>query len=132
MKRILSFSMLLWFAGNATSGELPAVTRSARSGPWSASATWEGGKVPAAGARVLIRTGHKIVYDVKSEQVIRAINIAGTLSFATDRDTRLDVGLIVVGLGDRFTTSTCPTSPSRSPLSKSAARIGPWTPSTPP
>jgi hypothetical protein len=103
MKRILSFSMLLWFAGNATSGELPAVTRSARSGPWSASATWEGGKVPAAGARVLIRTGHKIVYDVKSEQVIRAINIAGTLSFATDRDTRLDVGLIVVGLGDRFT-----------------------------
>src|SRR5215470_11616972 len=32
----------------------PGLTRSARSGPWSAPATWEGDKVPAAGARVQV------------------------------------------------------------------------------
>ncbi len=72
---------------------LPPVIRSAGSGLWSAGATWEGGKVPAAGARVLIRTGHRIVYDVNSAATIRGINIAGTLSFAPDKDTRLDVGM---------------------------------------
>src|SRR5205807_1533630 len=38
----------------------PKLIRSARSGPWSAPATWEGGKLPAAGARVQIRTGHTV------------------------------------------------------------------------
>src|SRR5262245_22924 len=71
----------------------PPLVRSARSGAWSAPATWEGGKVPAAGARVQIRTGHVVTYDVKSDRVIRSIHVAGTLTFARDRDTRLDVGL---------------------------------------
>src|SRR5262245_44323413 len=73
---------------------LPPIIRSAASGPWSAPATWEGGKVPGAGARVLIRTAHRVVYDVQSDKAVRAVNIAGTLAFAPDRDTRLDVGLI--------------------------------------
>jgi hypothetical protein len=76
------------------------VLRSARSGSWSAATTWEGGKIPATGARVQIRTGHRVEYDVKSDQVIRSIHIAGTLSFAQDRDTRLDVGLIKIQPGD--------------------------------
>src|SRR5262249_14333259 len=59
-------------------------------------ASWTGGKVPGAGARVLIQAGHRIVYDVDSAAVIRGINIAGTLSFAKDRSTRLDVGLIKI------------------------------------
>ena len=79
------------------------VIRSAKSGPWSAAATWEGGKVPAAGARVLIRGGHRIAYDVSSGQVIRAINIAGELIFAKDRDTRLDVGLIAIRPSEEYT-----------------------------
>src|SRR3954453_7610712 len=79
-----------------------AVIRSAASGPWSAPATWEGKQVPGAGARVLIRTGHRVVYDVNSDQVVRAVNVAGTLSFATDRDTRLEVGLIKVQPGDAY------------------------------
>src|SRR5262249_37854411 len=69
---------------------------SLRSGPWSAPATWEGGKVPGAGARVQIRTGHTVTYDLKSEQLIRSIHVAGTLTFAGDKDTRLDVGLIKI------------------------------------
>ena len=83
-------------------GAASEIFRSARSGPWSAGDTWEGNKVPGAGARVLIRAGHRIVYDVKSDASIRGINVAGTLTFAPDRDTRLDVGLIKIQAGDEY------------------------------
>src|SRR5690349_14731659 len=75
-------------AGDEKGAKAPEIIRSARSGPWSAPATWAGGKVPGAGARVLIRTGHRVVYDVRSDRVIRAIDVAGVLEFATDKDTR--------------------------------------------
>src|SRR5262249_18034265 len=78
----------------------PPVVRSAGSGFWSAPATWEGGKIPAAGARVQVRAGHTVTYDLKSARVIRSIHVAGTLTFARDKDTRLDVGLIKVQPGD--------------------------------
>jgi hypothetical protein len=76
------------------------LVRSTRSGPWSAPPTWEGDKVPHAGARVQIRAGHTVTYDRRSDQVIRSIHVAGTLSFAPDMDTRLDVGLIKIQPGD--------------------------------
>jgi hypothetical protein len=41
-----------------------------------------------------------VTYDVSSDRAIRAIHVAGTLRFATDRDTRLDVGLIKIQAGD--------------------------------
>jgi hypothetical protein len=41
-----------------------------------------------------------VTYDVSSDQAIRAIHVAGTLRFAPDRDTRLDVGLIKIQAGD--------------------------------
>src|SRR5438128_10254050 len=75
------------------------VLRSNQSGPWSNPGTWQGGKVPGAGDRVLIREGHRVVYDVSSDQVLRVIHISGTLTFAPDRDTRLDVGLLRVQAG---------------------------------
>ena len=58
------------------------ISRTAKSGPWSAAATWADQKVPGAGARVLIAEGHRVVYDVKSDAVIRGINISGSLAFA--------------------------------------------------
>src|SRR5207245_3152755 len=76
------------------------LVRSARSGLWSAAGTWEGGKVPGAGARVQVRTGHTVVYDVESAEAIRLDHVAGTLHFAHDKDTRLDVGLIKIQAGD--------------------------------
>ncbi len=76
----------------------PLIIRSAQSGPWSVSATWAGGKVPTAGASVQIRTGHAVIFDTNANA--RAIFIAGTLSFAHDRDTQLDVGLIKIQPGD--------------------------------
>src|SRR5919197_1035056 len=74
--------------------EKVVLVRTARSGAWSAPATWEGGKVPAAGVKVQVRSGHDVVYDVNATEVIRSLHIGGTLRFATDRDTRLDVGLV--------------------------------------
>jgi len=79
---------------------LPPLVRSAQSGLWSAPATWEGGKVPGSGVRVQVRSGHTVTYDVKSEQVIRSIHVGGTLHFAHDKDTRLDVGLLKIQPGD--------------------------------
>ncbi|HLY12542.1 MAG TPA: G8 domain-containing protein [Planctomycetota bacterium] len=76
------------------------VLKSSRSGSWSDAATWEGGAVPPAGSSVLIRAGHTVVYDRLSDQAIRSIHISGALKFATDRDTRLDVGLIKVQPGE--------------------------------
>src|SRR6476620_1461376 len=84
-------------AGHESGG---ALIRSAASGPWSAPTTWQGGKVPGAGSRVQVRTGHTVTYDVSSDQVIRLIHGAGTLRFDPSRDTRLDVGLIKIQSGD--------------------------------
>jgi RNA polymerase sigma factor (sigma-70 family) len=79
---------------------LPPLVRSKQSGAWSAPGTWEGGKPPATGNRVQVRAGHAVVYDLKSDAVVRSIHVAGTLSFARDRDTRLDVGLIKIQPGE--------------------------------
>lgn len=83
-------------------GQTPEVVRSLRSGNWSDARTWSGGEVPGQGERVQIRVGHRVVYDQESEVAIRAIHVAGTLTFATDRSTRLDVGLIRIEAGDEW------------------------------
>jgi hypothetical protein len=79
--------------------ETPLV-RSAKSGAWSAGGTWEGGRVPRAGDRVVIRAGHLVGYDAVSTDVIRLVQIAGTLEFARDRNTRLEAGLIVIAASE--------------------------------
>ncbi len=92
---LLSITLLL-----AGAADRPIV--SARSGPWSAAATWQGGQVPGTGAKVLVHEGHTVTYDVRSEAVIRAINVAGTLAFAPDRDTLLNVGLLKIQAAEEF------------------------------
>ena len=91
-------------AGGVTSAaeNVPEIIRSTASGAWSSTATWEKGHIPAAGDRVQIRKGHEVLYDVNSEAAIRAIHVAGALRFSTDRDTRLDVGLIRIEAGDEW------------------------------
>lgn len=79
------------------------MVRTAASGPWSAPATWEEGKSPAAGNIVQIRAGHTVLYDVTSDQVLRSVHIHGTLTFAHDRDTRLEAGLLRITPGDDVT-----------------------------
>jgi hypothetical protein len=103
-RRFAAIFLFVAFAGPVAFGAepapLPPLVRTAQSGPWSAASTWEGGKVPLAGARVQVRAGHTVVYDVDSTVPIRSIHVAGTLTFAPDRDTRLDVGLIKIQPGD--------------------------------
>ena len=84
----------------ASAAETPNWIRSVQSGPWSAATTWEGGVVPQAGGRVHVRDGHVVIYDVKSDATIRAVCVAGTLSFAPDKDTQLNVGVLKVEAGD--------------------------------
>jgi hypothetical protein len=78
----------------------PPVLRSAKSGNWSDGTTWEGGKSPAAGARVQVREGHTVVYDAASSEVIRSIHVAGALTFSRQRSTRLVTGLIKIQPGE--------------------------------
>jgi hypothetical protein len=77
-----------------------ALVRSAQSGNWSEPRTWEGARVPGAGARVQVRSGHTVTYDVASDAPVRSIHVAGTLRFDADRDTRLNVGLIKIQAGN--------------------------------
>lgn len=77
--------------------------RSVASGAWSEKTTWDLGRAPQKGDRVLIRPGHVVTYDVDSRDVIRLVQIAGTLEFARDRDTRLEVGLITVVASEEVT-----------------------------
>jgi hypothetical protein len=74
-----------------------AFIQSARSGPWSSPATWEGNQVPPAGSKVAILPTHTLVYDRDSDQPIRMLHVTGTLTFSRDRNTRLDVGLLKIG-----------------------------------
>src|SRR5262245_48659720 len=102
MSRFTAFSVVILIAGSPAQADDPksGLVRSAKTGPWSAAATWEGGKAPGAGARVQIRAGHTVAYDVKSDAAVRSIHVAGVLSFARDRDTLLTVGLIKIQPGD--------------------------------
>jgi G8 domain len=98
--RFTSILALGLFAAPAFAAE--PVSFSAKSGSWSEPGTWADKRVPATGARVLIKEGHRVLYDVKSDAVIRGINIAGSLVFATDTDTVLNVGLIKIQPGEEY------------------------------
>src|SRR4051794_4921003 len=101
---MIAAAFLLAWSGAVSSGlqaaEAPGLVRSVRNGPWSASGTWEGGRVPAAGSRVQVRQGHTVIYDMNSDRIIRSLHVAGTLRFAHDKTTRLDVGLIKIQPGE--------------------------------
>jgi hypothetical protein len=84
----------------APKADVTFTLHSARTGPWSAEATWEEHRVPGAGDRVQVRAGHLVTYDASSDEVIRVIHVAGTLAFSQDRSTKLTVGLIKVQRGE--------------------------------
>jgi hypothetical protein len=106
---LLALTILTPSAAAGPAGPKPrpdhGLIRSRQSGPWSAPATWQGGKVPGPGARVQVRPGHVVVYDLHSDRAIRSIHVGGTLTFATDCATRLDVGLILIRPGEDATES---------------------------
>ncbi len=74
--------------------------RSAISGNWSDPKTWQPAQVPGKGARVLVSRGTRVTYDVEAKEPIRLIQVVGTLTFARDRNTELNVGLVKVQNSD--------------------------------
>lgn len=78
---------------------------SVANGDWSDAKTWEPARVPQHDDRVLIRRGTSVRYDVQSRDVIRLLQIVGTLRFADDRDTELNVGLLKVQNSDTCSES---------------------------
>jgi hypothetical protein len=97
----LACAMVVSLAAMAARAEPTAsVVRSAHDGPWSAASTWEGARLPAAGAVVQVRPGHIVIYDLPQSPILRAVHIAGTLTFAPDRDTVLCAALVKVQDGD--------------------------------
>ena len=97
----LAALLVLCLPSTAFADDPPVIT-TAKSGPWSAPGTWVGNAVPGAGSRVVVRAGHAVVYDVKSDAVVRGITVSGSLTFATDKDTVLNVGLVTIQAGDRY------------------------------
>src|SRR5262245_54728044 len=79
--------------------------RSVKDGNWSDPKTWSPERVPAAGDRVLVARGTRVLYDLKSEAVLRLVQIVGTLTFARDRDTLLAVGVLKVQNSDECSES---------------------------
>lgn len=79
--------------------------RSMKNGRWSDANTWQPQRVPAAGDRVLISRETVIEYDVAGKDVLRLIQVVGTLTFARDRDTELNVALLKVQDSDRCSES---------------------------
>lgn len=76
--------------------EIDFSIRSVANGAWSDADTWEPARVPHEGDRVLVSRDTLVQYDVASPDVIRLVQVVGTLSFARDRDTELNVGLLKV------------------------------------
>jgi len=97
----LAAIMLLALPSLSLASDEPII-RTARSGAWSDPLTWTEKCVPGVGARILIREGHRVEYDVKSNVVIRGVTISGSLIFASDRDTTLNVGIIKLEAGDEY------------------------------
>ncbi|MFT5522575.1 MAG: hypothetical protein ACI9HK_000519, partial [Pirellulaceae bacterium] len=70
--------------------------KSVGSGDWSNPKTWEPNRVPKTGDRVIVSRHTRVRYDVSNKFVIRLVQVVGTLHFARDRDTELNVGLLKV------------------------------------
>jgi hypothetical protein len=87
-------------------GSTPTITAIA-SGTWSEPATWSAGRLPDATDVVAI-TGQTVLYDMAASGIAQTVAISGTgtLVFATDRSTRLDVTTLFVGPGGTLDIGT--------------------------
>ncbi|QDV80333.1 Bifunctional hemolysin/adenylate cyclase precursor [Planctomycetes bacterium K2D] len=77
-----------------------------KNGAWSDPATWEGGRVPTAGARVLIPYGAHVMVNARLQPELKSVRVDGTLSFATGVNSELRVDTIVVAPTGKFEMGT--------------------------
>jgi hypothetical protein len=76
--------------------------RSVKDGKWSDAGTWQPARVPGKGDRVLIGRGTRVEYDATSESVVRLVQVVGTLAFARDRDTELNVAVLTIQHSEEY------------------------------
>ena len=69
---------------------------SVATGEWSNPRTWSTNKVPAANDKVAIAAGHRVTYDLVSNDKIECVAVAGELTFATAATTRMKVVTLMV------------------------------------
>ena len=74
-----------------------ATSVAVKNGSWFDPTTWADGKVPGAGAKVLIPEAITVNYDGVSDASLFTVRVDGQLLFATDHDTRMVVDTLVVG-----------------------------------
>ncbi|MEK6234990.1 MAG: G8 domain-containing protein [Planctomycetales bacterium] len=74
--------------------------RSVKDGRWSDPSVWDAKRLPKSGDRVQVARGTRVVYDVESNEVVRLLQVVGALSFARDRNTLLNVGILKVQNSD--------------------------------
>jgi hypothetical protein len=68
---LLGLALTAGFVVDSARGAEPTLVRSTQSGPWSAAETWDAGRVPAAGDRVIVEPGHSVLCGSNSCDVIR-------------------------------------------------------------
>jgi Ca2+-binding RTX toxin-like protein len=66
------------------------------SGDWTNPATWAGGRVPTAGARVLIPIGAHVTVNGRITPELQTVRVDGTLSFSTTANSELRVDTMIV------------------------------------
>lgn len=77
-----------------------------KSGSWFDPQTWQGGIVPANGAKVLIPKGVQVSYDAESNARLFTLRVDGGLDFAHDRNTRMVIDTFVVTPNASLTIGT--------------------------
>ena len=83
----------------------PTIT-ALRSGNWSTAAVWSLGRAPRAGDRVSIPAGVDLTYSAVSNAAIDAIEVAGSLRFARNGNTRLTFSVLTVLPGGKLEIGT--------------------------
>jgi hypothetical protein len=81
---------------NALLDPAQATNVAVQDGDWSAASTWQGGLIPAAGAKVFIPEMIDVVYDAGSSPALSWIRNEGSLSFSDTADQSLLVETITV------------------------------------
>jgi hypothetical protein len=106
MKTILSILLLVTTFTAVLPAQREAVQFSVQSiadGDWTNPKIWQPQRLPKAGDRVLVSSRTSVRFDAKTTPVIRLIQVAGTLRFARDRSTELNVCLLKVQAGNKCT-----------------------------
>jgi len=88
---------------NALANPNDATHVAVNDGDWSDPGTWANGRVPGSEAKVLIRDGVSVTYDMDSNAALKTVRVDGDLTWSTDQNTHMRVETIVTSHGSKIT-----------------------------